>query len=104
MLAHELKEAGPLVLPDGSLVLAVNYDLEARAFAAEGREKRGRLRITDGMELSAVLVAHVALGVAEIPSWARRIGALIRRLLNGDVVTDARHLALRDGGVSGAAD
>ena len=56
------------------------------------------------MELSAVLVAHVALGVAEIPSWARRIGALIRRLLNGDVVTDARHLALRDGGVSGAAD
>ena len=104
VLAHELEQPGALVLPDGRLVLAVDDDLVARALAAERRQEGVRLRVADGVKLGAVLVAHVALRVAQIPGRARRVPADVGALLDGHVVPDTGHLALGDGRVAGAAD
>ena len=43
VLAHEREQAGPLVLPDGCLVITVNNDLVARTLATERRKKGFRL-------------------------------------------------------------
>jgi hypothetical protein len=104
VLPHELEQSRPLVLPDGRLVVAVDYDLVARSRATHGGQQCIRLRIAHRVQLGAVLVAHVTLRIAQIPFQTRRLCADVGALLDGDVVPDARHLALRGGRVSDTAD
>ncbi len=62
------------------------------------------MRVANGVQLGAVLIAHVTLRGAKVPFRTGGLGADIRVLLDCHVVPDAGHLALGGGRVAHAAD